>query len=346
KQAIWEINRNADDATKRAMNEEMRKVYDETDQRTKKDLADRLNAEQKKRIEAAEKAGNHELAKLLKEAPEIKPDDIEVFNPTNPTAEVKVGADRDVTMRVKPSAGQIVKVPQPGNPSKQVAGRVNADGTVTVRGSDGKDVQVKAPDIDVPHSMLKEAYEKNFYETVTGKKASEASPEDVSNLAKEYDQACTDRLHPEAYGSRPEDLDTAMHHPDRDFSDPEQVGQAASYKGQEKFKEAEDQWKAGKYKEAESSMAEGMRQMTKQWKNQVLKRRDAVAGPPRNANLPPIDSKLQKAVSIMDDVVAGKISPADAEGMLLKLGHTPISVANDVGKQLEMLQKFWPGGIP
>jgi hypothetical protein len=345
KQAIWEINRSADDATKCAMNAEMQKIYEQTDARTKQELAEQLNAERKQRIAAAEKSGNKELADLLRSGRDLTAADIKVFNPTNPSTVVKVGADRDVTMRYRPQPGDIVQVRTRGEGNSTVLqhGRVNPDGTVTVKGRDGQAIKVQPGDFDVPSKTLKSVYEKNFYEAATGKKAP-ADAKERADFAEKHDQACTDSQHKESYGRHASDLNTAMKKPGRDFSDPEQVGQAIAFKGQERFAKAEQLRKAGRHGEAETELAEGMRQTTKQWKNQIEKRRIAAHGKldPDTRVLPP-DARLQKAIDIMNEVGDGKLSPAQAESQLKEVGYTPNDVAHDVGKQLEMLQKLFPG---
>ena len=342
KQALWEMNRKADDQTKQAMIDEMNKIYEDVDRRTKQELADRINAERRKRWEAAKKAGNHELANALRKVPDVQPHEIKVFNPTNKKTEIKVGADRDITMRYPPAPGEIVYVPHPDQPGRYVLGKVNPDGTASVRNTRGEIVRVKAADVDVPSRMLEEAYNKNFYEAVTGRKAGAGDGAAIRETADLYDQCCTDRLHPEAYGRFPWDLDTAIGEPGRGFTDPQQVGGAMAFKGQHWFRKAEVARDLGDHATAETNMAEGMRQMSKQWKNQVMRRRDAAAGPPINAKLSPVDSRLEKAVNIMDEVGKQKLTPADAEARLKKLGYSPDGVAEDVGKQVEALQKLQP----
>jgi transcriptional regulator with XRE-family HTH domain len=117
-----------------------------------------------------------------------------------------------------------------------------------------------------------------------------------------------------------------------------------SYSMMQRFAKAEQLRKAGRHGEAETELAEGMRQTTKQWKNQIEKRRIAAHGKldPDTRVLPP-DARLQKAIDIMNEVGDGKLSPAQAESQLKEVGYTPTDVAHDVGKQLEMLQKLFPG---
>lgn len=342
KQALWEINRSGDDKTKQAMIDQMKRIYDEVDRKTKQDLADQLNENRARQIEQLRKSGRGAEADILARAPDLKPDDIEVFNPTNPRKEIKVGADRDVTMRYTPRPGEYVNVPMPGKPGSYVLGKVDPDGMVSVRNARGKEVKVKAEDVDVPYSMLENAYNRHFYENVTGKPAATASKQEIEHVAHEYDQCCTDRLHPEAYGRFPWDLETAIGKPGQQFTDPQQVGQAAAFKGHHWFRKAEAARASGNHAEAETNMAEGMRQMTKQWKNQVGKRREALSGPPHNLSLKPADARLQKAISIMEGVEKQACTPAEAEARLMEIGYTPDSVATDVGKQIETLQKLQP----
>lgn len=289
KQAIYAINRaGRTDATKAAMNAQMKAVYDRADEGT--------------------------IARLAKDLG-IPESDFQVLNPTNPKTKVSVGADRDVTIRMKAKPGDWVPSATAKGGRRQV--------------KEGENVYV-----DVPASRLKKIYNEEFYKAAGGEKTGMTPDE----FAKHMDQVATDRLHSEAYGRYADDLNTAIKKPGRGFTDPEQVGEAMGYKGHEWFNEAE-KIRASDPERAEAYAAEGMRQTTKQFANQVNKRAGALGGQGHDVN---IDPKLAKAIDEMRKVESGEKSPAQVEEALGKMGWTSADVATEIGKQVEMMQKLKP----
>jgi len=247
--------------------------------------------------------------------------DIRVFNATNtkkPSGTTKSSYDRDITYQRRAKEGELVRDP-------------NAEGGFH---------KVKAGEqrwVDIPASTAEKHYARNFYEASTGKQG--ASDAEVTSYARAHDQTCTDRLSADAYGTSRKDLDTAIKRPGRDFSDPQQVGQCMEHKSNEWFEKAH-QVEGTHPSEAEGNRAEGMRQTTKQYDNQVKARVGALRDQGVDVKTNP---RLESAMNEMKKVEKGQQSPAAAEAKLKELGYdSPQQVAHDSGKYLESLQKLRP----
>lgn len=251
----------------------------------------------------------------------VPEDDVRVFNASNPkkpSGGEKSSYDRDITYQRRAREGELVRDPnEPGGFHKVKAGEERW--------------------VDVPASTTEKHYARNFYEAATGKQG--ASDSEVKSYAREHDQTCTDRLSADAYGSSRKDLDTALKHPGRDFSDPQQVGQTMEHKANEWFEKA-DHLDHSDPAAAEGCRAEGMRQTTKQYDNQVKARVEALREQGVNVKT---DPKLEAAMNEMKKVERGQQSPAAAEAKLKEMGYdSPQQVAHDSGKYLESLQKLRP----
>jgi hypothetical protein len=289
KHALQLINE-ADDATKLAFKNELKKIYDKTDETVKNHFTDKY----------ARKYGDKFV-------------EVEIFKPTNPkpSSKVTVSYDRDITVRVK-----------------------------TIE--NGKEI-VR----DIPARELEEVYNPAFYEAAGGQKVTGYKPHEADKFAHDMDQACTDRLHAEAYGNSPEDLDVALYNPAGSFSDPEQVGQAMSYKANHWYEKAVELADKGDFSQAEAAIEEGMRQTTKQFDNQLVKRVEAMnqklAATGRTAVT--IPDGLEKAINVMKRVGTGPgqgFTPSEAETLLKNMGWTPREVGYEMGKYVESLQKLSP----
>jgi hypothetical protein len=247
--------------------------------------------------------------------------DVRVFsasNPKKPSGTTKSSYDRDITYQRRAREGEMVR--DPSDPS----------GFHEVKAGEQRWV-------DIPASTTEKHYARNFYEAATGKQG--ASDSEVQSYARAHDQTCTDRLSGDAYGSSRQDLDTAMKHPGRDFSDPQQVGQCMEYKANEWFEKA-DHLEHSNPSEAEGCRAEGMRQTSKQYDNQVKARVEALRDQGVNVKT---DSRLDAAMAEMKKVETGQQSPAATEAKLKALGYdSPQQVARDSGTYLESLQKLRP----
>ena len=284
KQALREINRRSD-ALKKAMNAEMNSIYRKTDRNVIKRVARELG---------------------------VDPKDVKMVKPTNPSDVVKVGADRDITVRI----------------TKEI--KVNG--------------KIHKIEFDVPHEKLQRIYDEEFYKAAKGHKYAPGMK--PSEFTKKMDQVCTSSTHPDAYGikadpklhpTHPGDLDIALKHPGRDFLDPTGVGKTAAYKGHELFRESEKLRHINPAK-AEELMGEGMRQVTKQYKNQVIARANALRAQGYAVKIP---DKLDDAIKILNRVDKG-LAPVDAENLLKEIGYTPDKVATRIGEVIEEMQKLKP----
>ncbi|WP_395715648.1 RDD family protein [Prosthecobacter sp.] len=196
----------------------------------------------------------------------------------------------------------------------------------------------------------------------------------VDDYAHKMDQSVTDRLDAEAYGTGDKDLQTATNSNvrGRDFSDVEGVGKTMEHKqyewrnqsqqmqkdASELKKLAQQEAAAGNLERAaelqnhadnlsaaaEAKMEEGFRQTTKQFKNQIQGRVDALNAE-MGAKVAKVPPKLQEAVSIMEQCgkeAEGGLSPAQVEQKLAQIGYTPEKVVQQMSGTLESLQKFKP----
>ncbi len=300
KQALWEINRRGDHL-KRGMNKQMGTIYDEADKATMERLAKKYG---------------------------IDPKDIEVYAPTNPAKNVKVGADRDITYRMRAKTGDVIPVGDPKNPARMTYRKVKPGEVAWV---------------DVSYADAQSIYNEEFYKAAGGPVyAPDMNP---AQFAEHMDQLVTNRLHAEAYGRYSGDLRTAINRPSRMFSDPQQVGQAMGYKADHWY-QASSKIRGVDPGRAETFMAEGMRQTTKQYRNQVGRRaavlRRAHRRFPNGGYDVKLDPKLEKAVSIMSLPETHGVAPSTVEAMLQKMGYTPSQVSSEVGLVVEMMQKLGP----
>jgi len=197
----------------------------------------------------------------------------------------------------------------------------------------------------------------------------------VNDYAHKMDQSVTDRLDAEAYGTGDKDLQTATNSTlkDRNFSDVEGVGKTMEHKQYEWRNQAQDMQTQAKKLEfesareaangnmeraaqlkkqsqdisaaAEAKMEEGFRQTTKQFKNQVQGRVDALNAQ-MGANVAKVPPKLKEAVGIMEQCGKPGFSPAQVEQKLAQMGYTPEKVVQQMSGTMESLQKFKPSGLP
>ena len=259
----------------------MQKVYDATD----KKVCDELS--QKYRKTAADG---------LAYEPEVRPKTItnEARPGSPPKDPTKMPIDRDVTYERKARPGEWI--PDPERPGRFV----RADGSEWV---------------DIPAKQSGQIYNEKFKETAL----EGASPETRAKYAnmtpeafgKRMDQTVTDRLSSDAYGRGASDLDTAVRNPAGTFTDPAGVGKTSEFKAQEWFERADH---AKTPIERETCIAEGMRQTSKQFGNQIENRLSVLnkyrgEGSP-NPGLPKVTppGELKAGIGILKEVADGTIS--------------------------------------
>ena len=257
--ALNEAAKHNDDVARaiQQYNQRLGQVFDSVDEKVRQQIAQRLG---------------------------VNPQDVKILAPSNTSQSIKIGFDRDVTVRVY-----------------------------------GHDLH---PDDwgDIYRQTLANKTSQYF---PTG-----TTPEEI---ARRLDHALTNKFSPEAYGASESAMRRAVDRQAHLLADPEQVGQAITYKGMEHFNEA-SHLRLTNPMRYEDEVAEGMRQIVKQWDNQVTP-----AAEYYNASIQ--TTKLQQAVNIMQDVRAGTPT-IEIERALSALGYTKEQVALDVGKQFEMIVKL------
>lgn len=200
---------------------------------------------------------------------------------------------------------------------------------------------------DIPTKISEPIYNHEFYKQMHGGREP-PSAEAARKFAEECDQTVTDRFHRDAYGGGKEDIGPAVDKRQRGkpFKDVEATAKTMEDKVLEWYKRAHD---AKTPAEAEACKEEGMRQLTKQFKNQIEGRIDKVNEimgypDPPVARVPP---KLRAAVDVMNRVGTkgpdGRIfTVADAEAALRQMGTNPRKVVHEMSGVLESIQKHTP----
>ena len=316
KHGMYQVNRLQDANAARTrveLKKEIQKVYDATDKKVCEELS------QKYRKTAADGSAYE---------PEVRPKTItnEAKPGSTPKDPTKMPIDRDVTYERKARPGEWI--PDPEKPGK------------FVRAEGGEWV-------DIPAKQSGQVYNEKFKETAlegasaeTRAKYANMSPEE---FGKRMDQTVTDRLSNDAYGRGASDLDTAVRNPAGTFSDPAGVGKTSEFKAQEWFERAEQ---AKTPVEREACVAEGMRQTSKQFGNQIENRLEVLnkyrgEGSP-NPGLPKVTppGELKAGIDVLKKVADGSISPAVADARLASIGLTREAVANKLGDFLDKIYRM------
>ncbi|HMZ32381.1 MAG TPA: hypothetical protein PLY13_07760, partial [Methanoregulaceae archaeon] len=136
------------------------------------------------------------------------------------------------------------------------------------------------------------------------------------------------------------------------FKDVEATAKAMEYKVEEWYNRAQKAELAGDHIAAEGYKEEGMRQLTKQFKNQVQGRVDKIneiTGSP-DSSVARVPDDLKAAVDVMNRVGTtgpdGTIfTPADAEAALSAMNTSPKDVASKMSGVVESLQKNAPPDV-
>ena len=333
KQGMYQVNRLQDARsaeTRVELKKEMQKVYDATDHK----VCEELNQKYRKTLDDG---SVHEPEIRRKEITnEPKPGS----PPKDPT---KMPIDRDVTYERKARAGEWI--PDPEKPGAFV--RAEGDRWIPDPNKPGAFVKVEGEWVDIPAKESGEIYNGKFKETALEGASPEtrAKYDKMTNdeFGKRMDQTVTDRLSKDAYGRGASDLDTAVRTPAGTFSDPAGVGKTSEFKAQEWFE------RAGQAKtpvEREACIAEGMRQTSKQFGNQIENRLEVLnkyrgEGSP-NPGLPKVTppGELKEGIDVLRKVADGSISPAVADARLASIGLTREMVANKLGDFLDKIYRM------
>jgi hypothetical protein len=220
------------------------------------------------------------------------------------------------------------------------------------------------PTRDIKTGISKDIYNEEFYKQrhngelpmkeVNGKQVVDRDM--VNEFAEHCDQTVTDRYHADAYGGGQQDIPPAIDpkHKGTPFKDVEATAKAMEYKVQEWYNRAQKAENAGDHAAAEAYKEEGMRQLTKQFKNQVQGRVDKIneiMGIPESP-VAKVPQDLQAAIDIMNRVGTkgpdGTVfTPADAEAALssMKTPTSPTEVISKMSGVVESLQKHTPPNV-
>ena len=218
---------------------------------------------------------------------------------------------------------------------------------------------VRTGHVDVPQADVERVYNQEFYKARHGGKlpyrtnpatgAQEIDMAEVRRFAHKMDQASTDRLSAEAYGSGPAELETAVvgGYRTRPFDDVEGVGRTLEYKYHEwrnmsenmeikahELLRAGNKAEAGNlFSQAEALKEEGLRQLGKQYDNLSAGRTEALNNQAGRtvAQIPP---RMTEAAEI---IKAGG-PPVEVEAKLASIGCTPETFAQQQSAYLNLLQ--------
>jgi len=187
-----------------------------------------------------------------------------------------------------------------------------------------RDITYRIGGKDVPAQKLQQVYNQEFRRVTGGA--------DPTRLG----QQAVDRLHAEAYGRQASDLQKALSGQSHRIADSQQIGKTISYKAHHSFHEAARAVDPGV---SQRHMFDGMRQITKQWNNQIRSTMDylnSTSGAGKQVRVP---ARLQEAMRIMDQVNHG-VSPAEISQRLRILGMTPTDVATQAGDFFDAMMRL------
>lgn len=277
--------------------------------------------------------------------------------PAPPATDRKVSFDRDLTMRVRTAPGVFEDIPS------TVTARIYNE--AVYEAATGRPATSRpAPELgkapDTGQGSHRAAHDSvDFKDTHLTAEQHLADPLDIDDpqaFARRMDQATTDRLHPEAYGTGQGDLETATMDAmrGRDFTDPAVVAKTVEYKVdhwmgesqrlQQMAREAESPGARQQLLEqASAHMEEAQRQLTKQYRNLVLRRTAAMdaLGRVPGARVP---TGLAEQIGVLERVRASdpsvRLTPQQAEEVLKSMGTTTQGVARQMSAYVEGLEKL------
>ncbi|MDJ0951108.1 MAG: hypothetical protein QNJ94_19540 [Alphaproteobacteria bacterium] len=269
----------------------------------------------------------------------------------------KASFDRDLTMRVRtvdPHTGRVIMEDVPSTTTARI---YNEELYKAAKGVDDAPTPSRQPRAE----MAAQQSSVDFKDTHLSPSEHLADPNDIldaDKLAKRLDQATTDRLHPEAYGTGQGDLDTATKdaYRGRDFIDPAVTAKTVEFKVNHWMKEADELKRAAasastpgqKQKLLEAAVAleeEAQRQLVKQYGNMVVTRTRAMQAL-GNAPGATIPRSLSEGVNVLKQVQTGHLTPAQAEAVLARMGTGTEQLAGQMSAYVEGLQKLRGGGAP
>lgn len=293
------------------------------------------------------------------------PEDIKIVEATNTGAQTRtVDASRTAH-----------KVDQPLQTKANFHGTSTADDIVSSsaqikKAPMDKDVTARIYDkktkqwIDLPKEDVSRVYNQELYKThhknqlpttqINGKEV--IDEEAIHKFAKKMDHTVTDRTGVDAYGTGDIDLVTILDKKStgiKQFQDITSITGTMEYKSNEWFSMANDmrdeaakllENKGSKsaaeqlLRQAEASQGEGIRQLVKQFDNQVSQQIKAAANTGKNIKIP---EKLMKSIRILDNIGKdGGISVVEAESILKGMNTTIDDIVQQTSLIMEVIAKF------
>ncbi|MDD4881220.1 MAG: hypothetical protein PHX10_06550, partial [Gallionellaceae bacterium] len=278
---------------------------------------DELKLAAKRELAAVEQGTKDLVRQRLADQLGVTPDKISFFEATNPSGEIKVGQDWDVTARVE--AGEVERVNEAGQLVKEKV---------------YQDIRIK----DSAQSV-QEAY----YEVATGRArpvdpaAAERYAREATEFAHHHNVEVTDYLGSESYGGLQGEGEAIITGPkNQALRDVEQLSQVMEYKSNLARNKAMDivDEAAGKVKtmglaaddpravkimeEAEAAAQgwyqEQARQYVKQFDKQIVTRVEALGGK--------VPARTEQAPEVLRRLANGELAPAEARLELKAMGET------------------------
>ena len=297
----------------------------------------------------------------------VNPEDIKFVEATNtPGAGGASTIDASRTAgKVDPSKYTNANFKGSGNADDIVSGSARIKGAPMDKDVTGRIFDRKTGEwIDLPKEDVGRIYNQELFKThhngslpttrINGKDVIDENA--IKDFAKKMDHTVTDRTGADAFGRGDADLRNILNKQSthvKEFDDITSVTKTMEYKSNEWFSDAKNmREKAMELAidknnksavdmlliKAESTQAEGVRQMVKMFDDQVAQQVKAVAGSGKNIKIP---EKLVKSVKILDQI--GKpdgITMSQAEVILKNMNTSIEDVVQQSSSLMEVIAKF------
>ena len=204
-----------------------------------------------------------------------------------------------------------------------------------IKVSKDRDFTLRLFGVDLPSDLSEDLYNQALHE-VLRKRGVIGKEMDPKKLGQLWDQVSVNWRHAEAYNGH--DLHNVLNPTTFHFADPEQISLVVAHKGREHFTEAAHLARhGGNARRAEQHMAEGLYQLTKQYRNQLEKFVGIAQDAGKKVEIPP---GLSKAVEVVRLVEEKRLTPVEAELVIKGLGFDPDRLAQAIGTNLAALTKI------
>lgn len=286
--------------------------------------------------------------------------------PDTPAGEAKgnkVSFDRDLTMRVRTiENGRVVYRDIPSSTTARIYNEEFFEAATGRTLSSKRGPEVAGLSAEAANQLGHSIDFKDTHLTADAHLADVMALDDPDLFAKRMDQATTDRLHPEAYGTGQADLDTATKDSfrGRDLTDAQGTAKTVEFKVHHWLNEADSlremaaatsdpATRSRLLEQAVAHQEEAQRQLIKQYGNMAIKRTDAMQllDNARGASIP---QDLSERINVLKrtqvPLSEGGLTPAKAEAVLNRMGSSTKQVAGQLSAYVEGLQKLRNPSVP